>query len=174
MKGDTLPGAVALDSLKDWDLAWDPHNNRAGIVVSQRLDLASDSPEAIRFHVDVMRRFYDTQRPDQPSLLFVDEGMDFFGPTGNALHGNIIQRSFRGGGERGLSCLLGLQRPKTVSLQVLTESNVLFLFHLRFEEDTKRLWEMGFPKNVPSPRSKYFFWWYKDDKLYPDKLKLRV
>jgi hypothetical protein len=172
VQGDTLHGAVILDNLRDWDLAWSPEVNHSGIVIAQQID----APEhvGVLFGVECMQRFYATQRSDQPSLLFIDEGMDFFGPTGNALHGSIVQRCFRAGGERGMSCLLGLQRPKTVSLQVLTESNVLFLFHLRYDEDVKRLWEMGFPKGVSSPRHRYDFLWYHDDELYPKPLRLKL
>lgn len=174
VKGDTLDGAVILDNDKDWNLAWDPDLNRSGVVIAQRQDMESGSPQQIAWMVGVIRRFFDTQDPRQPSLLYVDEGMDFFGPTGNALHGNAIQRCFRGGGERGMSCLLGLQRPKTVSLQVLTESNVLYLFHLRYEEDTKRLYEMGFPRGVSSPSVPYDFLFFRDDHLYPKPLRLRL
>lgn len=174
VKGDTLDGAVVLDRGRDWDLAWHPDINPSGVVVAQRLDMESGSPQLVAWMVAVMRKFFDTQDPSQPSLLYVDEGMDFFGPSGNALHGNAIQRCFRGGGERGMSCLLGLQRPKTVSLQVLTESNILYLFHLRYEEDVKRLHEMGFPRDQQSPRSKYTFLYFRDDELYPKPLRLQL
>lgn len=174
VKGDTIPGAVILDNDKDWALAWDPDINKSGVVIAQRMDLESGSPQYVAWCVGIIRRFFDTQDPNQPSLLYVDEGMDFFGPTGSALFGNSIQRCFRGGGERGLSCLLGLQRPKTVSLQVLTESNILYLFHLRYEEDTKRLHEMGLPRNVTSPKQKYDFLFFRDDRLYPKPIRLQL
>jgi len=173
VKGDTLD-AVVLDNLRDWNLVWDADINPSGIVIAQRLDLEDGSPALIGFMVAVMRKFFDTQWPKQPSLLFVDEGLDFFGPSGNAIQGNIIQRSVRAGGEKGMSTLIGLQRPKTVSMQVLTESNILYLFHLRYEQDIKRLYEMGFPDGVWSPDAKRDFLFFKDNKLYPKPLRLNL
>lgn len=115
-----------------------------------------------------------------PTLLVIDEGMDFFGPTGNGIHGDIVQRCWRAGGEKGMACLIGVQRPKSINLQMLTESNLLYLFHLSNEDDVKRLWEMGLPKGVVPPIEKYKFIFFKDDVLYrnPDgtarKIKLNV
>jgi hypothetical protein len=175
VKGDTLP-AVALDNLKDWNLAWDREQNPQGIVISQRLDLEEEDQRLVRWQVLVIKRFLSTQRPDVPSLLVIDEGMDFFGPSGNALYSNVIQRCWRAGGEKGMSCLIGVQRPKTINLQMLTESNLLYLFHMAYEEDLKRLQEMGFPRNVgaPGPKQKYEFLFLKDGELYPKPLKLTV
>lgn len=175
VKGDTLP-AVALDNLKDWSLAWDRKLNPQGIVIAQRLDLTEEDPVLIRWQVAVIKKFLSTQRPNTPSLLVIDEGMDFFGPTGNALYSNVIQKCWRAGGERGMSCLIGVQRPKTINLQMLTESNLLYLFHLAYDADLKRLQEMGFPPDVESPDEdqRHEFLFLKDGKLYPRPLKLSL
>ena len=173
VKGDVLDGVV-LDDMRDWNLAWSPDLNPSGIVIAQRLDLESGSAGQIAFMLQTIRRFFDTQIPSVPSLLFVDEGMDFFGESGSSIQGTAIARCWRVGGEKGMSCLMGLQRPKQVSLQLLTESNILYLFHLRYEADTKRLYEMGFPPGVDSPRQRYRFLLFRDDELYPNELTLRL
>jgi hypothetical protein len=155
-------------------LAWDRKINPHGIVIAQRLDLSEEDPQLIRWQVAIIKKFLATQRHDIPSLLVIDEGMDFFGPTGNALYSNVIQKCWRAGGEKGMSCLIGVQRPKTINLQMLTESNLLYLFHISFDSDLKRLQEMGLPSDVESPIEKFHFLFMKDDRLYPRPLKLSL
>lgn len=173
VKGDTL-NAVVLDNINDWNLAWDRSLNTTGIVIAQNLHLEEQA--LVQWQIGVIKRFFSTQRQDTPSLLVIDEGMDFFGPTGNALFSNIIQRCWRAGGEMGMSCLIGVQRPKTINLQMLTESDLLYLFHLAYDDDLKRLTEMGFPRGVSSPDedAKGEFLFMKGGKLYPKPLKLKL
>jgi hypothetical protein len=154
-----------------WGLAFDPDTS-SRIVVAQRSDLADDA-QVVAWQVGNIARFFDTQRPDEPSLLVIDEGMDFFGPSGNARFGNGIQRCMRAGREKGLCTMIGVQRPKAINLQCLTETNVLFLFAIDYEEDVKRLREMGFPKGVAAPRKDYDFLLFRDKKLYPRPLRLK-
>jgi cyanate lyase len=166
--GDTLD-AVVLNDINDFELAFDGrYNNRA--VIAQNLALEDDA--LIRWQVQVIRKYFNTQKARQPSLLYIDEGMDFFGPTGNGKYGNIVQRCVRAGREKNLATLIGVQRTKTINLQVLTECNVLYLFMLNYEEDVKRLHEMGFPRNATCPTDPYIFRFYRDRKLYPHGLTL--
>jgi hypothetical protein len=158
--------------MDDWDLAWDKRFNPSGVVISQHLTLEDSA--LIQWQTGVMRKLFSTQRPRLPTLLVIDEGMDFFGPTGNSLHGPIVQKCWRQGGEKGMSCLIGVQRPKSINLQMLTESNLLYLFHLRFANDVKRLQEMGLPSGVTPPVEKHKFIFFKDDQLYPKKIKLNI
>lgn len=178
VKGDELDGAVILDNLRDWHLAWTKDLNKSRIVIAQRIDLDNDDQEAekIKWMLRVIQRFFTTQTDDVPSLLVIDEGMDFFGPTGNAFFSNIIQRCWRAGGEKGMSCMIGVQRPKTINLQMLTESDLLYLFHLAFDTDLKRLNEMGWPKGVSSPgeETKKRFIFMKDGRIYPKMLTLKL
>jgi hypothetical protein len=163
-----------MDDIRDWRMAFDPRNNPTGIVISQNLRLEDEAH--VRWQVGIIRRFYNTQRATIPSLLVIDEGMDFFGPTGNSLHGNIVQRCWRAGGERGMSCLMNVQRPKTINIQMLTESNLLYLFHLAYRADVKRLVEMGLPEGTEAPAEEdyYRFKFMKHGHLYPKMLRLSV
>jgi len=153
-------------------LAWDRAFNPTGIVIAQNLDL--EDMALIQWQTMVMRKLFNTQKASTRTLLVIDEGMDFFGPTGNSLHGPIVQKCWRSGGEKGMSCLIGVQRPKSINLQMLTESNLLYLFHLRFANDVKRLQEMGLPGDISPPIEKHKFIFFKDDKLHPKKIKLAV
>lgn len=168
--GDVVDGVV-LDNLKDWKLAWDPKLNPARTVVVQRLDLESEDA-VIRWMVEVMNTAFRTQKHDEPTLLYIDEGMDFFGPTGNARYGNIVQRCFRAGREKGMTTLLGLQRPKTVNIQTLTECNILYLFQIRFKQDMQRLKEMGVPEEAQPPGSKHQFHFFREDTWYSRPMQI--
>lgn len=145
--GDTLD-ACYLNDLQDFDLAFNAtFNNR--VAISQRLDLGTR--QQVAWQVRVIERFFDSLKHTQPSLIVIDEGMDFFGPTGNGRYSDIVQKCVRAGRERGLATLIGVQRPKTINIQCLTECNKLVLFRIDYGEDMKRLIELGYPCGVPHP-----------------------
>jgi hypothetical protein len=169
--GDTLDAAI-LSRPQDWRLAWDRDLNPSGIVIVQNLDLSG--PAKVRFQVGMIQKFLDTQYWRQPSLMYVDEGHDFYGPTGMAKYGSAIQECYRAGAEQGLSSLLGIQRPKTVNMQIMTEANLCYLFHIKFKADLKRLLEMGMAVNECPEEGSHRFLHFRDSKLYPKELKLRV
>jgi hypothetical protein len=170
VKGDKLRNSVVMTADDQWSMAFDPSINDR-LVIAQRMDL--DFPQMIRWQVGNIEKFFMTQDSRYPSLLYIDEGMDFFGATGNARFGDSIQRCFRAGREKGLASLIGVQRPKVINLQCLTESNVLYLFAINFTEDLKRLREMGFPARVPAPVENHKFLYYRDGKVFDRYLKVR-
>ncbi len=171
VKGDRLPNSVVLTNEDQWGMAFDP-NISGRLVIAQRMDLDS-FPELIRWHVGLIDKFFRTQDWRYPSLLYVDEGMDFFSATGTARTGDAIQRCFRAGREKGLASLIGVQRPKCINLQCLTESNVGYFFAVNYTDDVKRLQEMGFPPSVPLPDENHKFLYYRDGKVYSRYLKVR-
>lgn len=169
-QGDTIPGAVAMTDLADWHLAFDGDiNNR--VVISQRIDLPPSA--GVLWQTMVIEKFFQTQDAKKPSLLYIDEGMDFFGPAGNGKYSDIVQKCVRAGREKGLSTLIGVQRPKNINLQVMTECNVLYLFRINFTEDVKRLREMSYPPSVVPPKDDHLFWYFRDRKVYPKLMKLK-
>jgi hypothetical protein len=169
--GDTL-NATLLTDIKHWDLAWDRTLNPSGIVIAQNLTL--DEADNVRFQVEAATRYLDSQFYKQPSLIYVDEGHDFFGGNAMARYGTALQRCYRAGAEQGMSSLLGAQRPKTITMQTLTESNLLYLFRIKFAEDVKRLREMGAPPDIQAPVKPHRFRFMRDDDLYPSELKVRL
>lgn len=168
--GDELD-AVVLSRPQDWPLAWDRQLNPSGIVIVQNLDLEGDAK--VRFQVGMIKRFLATQFHRQPSLMYVDEGHDFYGPTGNAKFGTAIQECFRAGAEQGMSSLFGVQRPKTINMQILTESNICYLFHMKFTGDLKRLLEMGMEVDETPEEGSHRFRFFRGGRLHPKELKLR-
>lgn len=160
LAGDVIPNSRLVSHTNEWDLAW---QTGEGVVIIQNSKLETN--ELVQWCVNRMQAFFNTQTHKTPSLLVIDEGMDFFGPTGTGRYGDIVQRSVRAGGEKGLASLTLVQRPKTINLQVLTESNYLMLFHIKFAQDMKRLQEMGVPASLKAPSEKKHFALWRNDRL---------
>lgn len=149
-KGDTIPGSMQLSRASDWPLVWDRDTNPSQSVIVQRL--RGSMADNIRFQVGFLERFFQTQDARRPSLVYLDEGMDFFTGSASARGGSdIVQRCFRAGRERNLSTLIGVQRPISINLQCLTETSWCALFRINFRNDVKRLWEMGWPNDTGPP-----------------------
>jgi len=149
IKGDTLD-ACLLDDWANFDAAFDP----------------------VAWQTAIIERFYRTQSGKRPGLIFIDECMDFFGPTGNGRYSDIVQKLVRAGREKGIASLLAAQRSKTINIQVLSECNVLYLFRLNFVKDVERLYEMGFPHDVLPPTEDRIFRVFRDRKMYPHPVTL--
>ena len=170
VKGDTVRGSVILDDPEHWALVWDEHLNPWQSVVVQ----APEQPEdwVVWVCQRAIDKLFETQRPDRPTLSYIDEGLSFFGPTGIGKFGSGIQRSYRAGREKGLSSLLGSQRPKQISPQTKTEANVVFAFRMNSRKDSRDLVDdLGLeePPFELGPRDKYKFWAWRDGELISDR-----
>jgi hypothetical protein len=149
-KGDTIPGSMHLSRAQDWPLVWDRDINPSQSVIVQRL--SGSMADNVRFQVGFLEKFFSTQDVRRPSLVYLDEGMDFFTGSSSARGGSdIVQRCFRAGRERGLATLIGVQRPISINLQCLTETSWCALFRINFQSDVKRLYEMGWPHGTGPP-----------------------
>lgn len=159
-EGDTIPGSMALDRMDDWGLAWDHDVNPSQTVIVQRIGTRKHPvthASNIVFQLQAAERFFNTQDARRPSLIYFDEGMDFFHGSAAARGGSdIVQRCYRAGREMGLVPVLGCQRPIGINIQTLTEINYCALFDLDYRKDVQRLYEMGWPKDVPPPHSEPF------------------
>ena len=155
-KGDTIRGSMALSQMADWPLVWDHDVNPSQTVIVQRIqrdwrDRSATGLATLAFAIECMERFFGTQHVRRPSLLYVDEGHDFFTSTGQARGSDVIQRCYRAGRELGLTTVTGFQRPIGMNLQLMTELNVCALFHIDYAKDVRRLYDMGWPQNVGPP-----------------------
>lgn len=149
-EGDTIPGSVTISQPHDWALAWDRDANPVQTVIAQRIK--GSHRENVAFQVGCAERFFDSLDFKRPSLIYFDEGHDFFTATSSAIGGSdIVQRGYRAGRERGLASLIGVQRPKGFNPQCLTETNYCALFRINFRKDMAHLYDMGFPQSVGPP-----------------------
>lgn len=170
--GDSIDGVVC-DNLDDWSLVWDEKLNPYKTVIFQNSLLEEDA--LMSWLNDVLRRLYDSQDYHEPTLVYTDEGMDFFGENGTSRHGSALRRNYRSGRERGLTSLTALQRPKQIQTQVLTESNLLMLFHIANVKDVDRLVEMGVPKDIEVPKeNSHAFRVYRDGVMYPKQYRIKI
>ena len=151
VKGDEIAGSMLMDDMRDWNLVWDKDVNPSRTVVVQAPH-GSTSRAKVLLSLRAAERFFDTQDARRPSLIYFDEGMDFFTTSGSARdNSDVVQRCFRAGRELNLTSLIGVQRPKGINLQCLTETSYCALYRINFADDVKRLHEMGWPKNVQAP-----------------------
>lgn len=167
--GSVLPNFRACGSAKEVDLAW--KTGARGVVLQN--DRAPQD-QLIRWQVEMIERFWRTQKKSTPSLLYIDESMDFFGPTGLGKYGDTIQRICRAGREKGLAAVIASQRPKTINMQVVTEANCLANFALNLSDDRKRLYEMGLPRGAKGPTVNKQFLLMRDGVVLSDRAQLAL
>ena len=168
--GPTVPGSMLVEQPSDLDLAW-----KVGVrtAIAQSDGTYASLPRLLA----ISDKFLAQSRTGRPQLAQVDETMDFYGPTGNPRgSSDVITRFARTGRERGTAALYGSQRTKGIPATLLQEVTRLYLFHLDYEQDMKRLYEMGLPEWVESPRGEHeFYYWWKRDREHvwgPYKLAL--
>jgi hypothetical protein len=113
----------------------------------------------------VFDRFYKHARFNRPSLLYVDELLDFYAPNGQPKRNmlNSILRCVRAGREKGLASLLSTQRFKGIPVQVVSELSKLYLGALDVEDDLDHLESMGIPPDLEPPKQDRIFTFF--DKL---------
>jgi len=167
--GEKVPHSRLVRNYREWTLAW---QTGANVVILQNERL--DQGPLVKWQVTMIEEFWRSQRARIPSLLVLDEGMDFFGVTGNGLHGNTIQRICRAGREKSMATVIGSQRPKSINIQVLSEANCLALFAVKYREDVKRLYEMGLPKWAAPPAEKRQFLLMRDDEVLSERAMLAL
>lgn len=172
--GDFLENAKVLNRARDFKDAWDKSSSKTygNIIIAQNLELRTSKPNLVSWQSLLMEEYFGMLDTHKPSLLYIDEGMDFFTERGYNRGSDIIQTFYRAGRELGGTALIAVQRPKTINIQTLTESNVMYLFQIRFTEDMKRLREMGVPMSVRPPKQKKKFIFFRDEIVYPNELML--
>lgn len=172
VKGDSIDSMV-LDKPSDWKLVWDRDLNPSRTVIMQPPTGTYNEDREIRRQVYFINRFFNTLDPSEPSMLYIDEGMDFFGPTGVAKYGSIINRCYRAGRERLLVTLMAVQRPACISQLAMTESNVKYQFMVGNEDAEMIMYKKGFPR-LPPVRQKRVFRLIRDSEPYPKLLTLKL
>lgn len=149
-------------------------NPSRSVILQPPTSADYDEEVEVKRQVWAISKFFKTLNPKEPSFVYVDEGMDFFGPTGNAKYGTIIQRCYRAGRERGLITCMGVQRPACITVQAMSESNVKYIFALGAESDFDNLRKKGVPKSVEPVEEDYYFRLIRNRKVYPKLLTLKV
>lgn len=168
--GEHIPGSVIVEEPEDLALAWKRDYN---VAVAQ-IHPWEDEPQRLSW---IAQRFYETARSSQPRYLWVDETLDFYGPTGVKIKGSspAILKTNREGREKGMALVCASQRIKGIPVQLKAEISRLYLFRLDIVDDVKFLGEMGVPKGLEAPEDNHeFYFWQKGSKRAPELMKLRL
>jgi hypothetical protein len=106
----------------------------------------------------LMHEFVAKQTRGRERLLVVDEGLDFYqrNTLGIDSRRDVILRTARAGGERNIGLLLGAHRPHGIPPLLNTLSSRVTLYHLRYDQDMRYLWDMGI-RDETSPDGNYIF-----------------
>lgn len=157
-----IPESVALPVKEPAEGLRDAFRFGSRVAIAQAPNGAEDHLQ-IQGLLRAASAFFDIARADQPSLLYVDEVMDFFHANGSPVgRRNTLVQCARAGRELGLGLLFATQRPRGIPAQLLQEANFMDLFYLRNSDDVDRIDDFGPPQPeteelMPSQNDKSFF-----------------
>lgn len=154
--GPTFPGSVVmpldidLDSANPFRNFWKPGE----MVVLQ----SGDSRDRIQM-LRIARKFVNMNPRRRERLLWINEGMDFYqrNSLGVVANNDVILDAARAGGERGIGLIFEAHRPKGIPPLLNTLTSRVILFHLRFAQDMRYLYDMGIPEDEEMPDGDYVF-----------------
>ncbi len=169
--GDLINNAYALYQVQDIKRAWVGEKD---IIIAQNLAMGRNLRSLVQWQSAIMTYAFQTASKSRPTMIFIDEGMDFFSERGFNYGTEIVRTLYRAGREKGISTLSAVQRPVTISKQMLTEANTVYLFKIRFAKDLVSLQEMGFPTGVKPPKERGQFYFFRDDVLYPRLMQFDI
>jgi len=106
---------------------------------------------------ETARTFYEGYGAKFPRLIFVDELSDFF--ISRTLS-DIFQRIARNGRERDCALIAGSQRPRKIPVEIMSEMNRVYLFHIDYSEDVKNILRYGVPQDTIIPSMGHTFFMY--------------
>jgi hypothetical protein len=148
-KGPTIPGSYHHPlSQDDMTMYWKPKDPCRTVI----LQTAEDA-ERVRLLELSDKEWFAKQRRGADSVLRVNELLDFYYGNGVCISSrhNTPLKVNRAGGERGFSGLYESQRARGFPLQLVEEATMILLFHLKYEDDMKFLWQNGVPKTTLPP-----------------------
>jgi hypothetical protein len=163
--GPVIPGSIRIDLDSDNPLRnlWRP-NDPCRVAVLQTEDSAL-RPRLLQ----IANQWFEEKIPNADRMLAVDEVMDLYHQNGVSIapRYNAPLKVVRAGGERGFSGLMGAQRPRGIPVQMSDEFTILYLFHLRYYQDMKYLWELGVPRDIEPPAEKEGDYAFKVIRIQP-------
>lgn len=100
-------------------------------------------------------QWFEKRKKGADRVLRVNELLDFYYGNGVCISSrhNVPLKVYRAGGERGFSGIYESQRARGFPLQLVEEATLILLFHLKYEDDMKFLWQNGVPKTTFPPKA---------------------
>ena len=156
--GEYIPGSVVVSNAAELKLAWERGYEVAIIQLHKR------NKETLTYVYDVIQWVFHFSNGKRNILVFVDELMDLFHknatPIASASDGeDSLVECVRLGGERNLAVLIGAQRPKLFTIQMITELTKCYLFRINFQTDLDRLREMSMEVYQSPDKDHIFIYW---------------
>lgn len=156
--GPTIPGSVRIDIDRRRALEAAFRNGRR-IAIAQS-DRAEDHPLMLQ----QAELFFDRADGKLPRILVVDELADWFTKNGWPRHrSDVIERTWRAGGERGLGGWAAAQRPRGIPVVVADFADQVDLFRMNNAADVAYLYQLGFPRHVTPPDTPHVFRHWRRD-----------
>lgn len=161
--GTFIPGSVLVSSLDELKLAI---SRKYSIII---FSTQKRTAKELTLGYDMIQFLFKYANGIRNILIFVDEMMDLFSTSGHPISKasdgeDSIISCVRLGREKNLAVLLGAQRPKLFTIQLLTELTMCWLFRINFSEDLKRLREMSMNIDISPKRDREFFFWSKEER----------
>lgn len=145
-----IPGAVVVDGLNIDALYahYDEHPDAPPFIVRPGPD--EYDPELLDAYVGELYRVCDN------ACIVLDELYSFMrsGVAGPGLTGLLTR-----GRSKGLSAIMGAQRPRRVSLFCLSETDYYAVYLLRLAEDRARIAEAAGYSELLEPPPGFCYWW---------------
>jgi hypothetical protein len=161
-KGPTIPGSYHHDlNSNDMSMYWKNVNRKPDPCRTVILQTDKDAERARLLEL-ADEQWFSKQRKGADRILRINELLDFYYGNGVCISSrhNVPLKVYRAGGERGFSGINESQRARGFPLQLVEEATEILLFHLKFEDDMKFLWQNGVPKTTFPPKAE------SEDELY--------
>jgi hypothetical protein len=149
-KGPYIPGSYHHDiNSNDLSPYWRPKDPCRTVILQTDRD-----HERARLLEISDEQWFEKRIPHADRVLRVNEMLDFYYGNGVCISSrhNTPLKVNRAGGERGFSGIYESQRVKGFPLQIVEEATDILLFHIKFEDDMKFLWQNGVPREVTPPK----------------------
>jgi hypothetical protein len=150
-KGPTIPGSYHHPlSSNDMSMYWRPKDPCRTVILQTDKDA-----ERARLLELADEQWFEKRKKGADRVLRVNELLDFYYGNGVCIstRHNVPLKVNRAGGERGFSGIYESQRARGFPLQLVEEATMIILFHLKYEDDMKFLWQNGVPKTTYPPQA---------------------
>jgi hypothetical protein len=149
-KGPIMPGSYRHDiNNPDLSMYWKPKDPCRTVILQTEKD-----EERNKLLEIADTGWFEVRKKGADRVLRVNELLDFYYGNGVCISSrhNVPLKVNRAGGERGFSGIYESQRARGFPLQLVEEATLILLFHLKYEDDMKFLWQNGVPRDIYPPK----------------------
>jgi len=157
-KGPTIPGSYRHDLVSDdFSVYWRKKDPCRTVILQ-----SDNEADRMRMLELADEQWFQKQRRGADRVLRINEMLDLYYGNGVCISSrhNVPLKVNRAGGERGFTGIYESQRVRGFPLQLVEEATDILLFHIKFDDDMKFLWQNGVPRTTTPPEDiPYVFKW---------------